>query len=209
MTITRQAHILFASTNAGKIREAQAAAAQLCLEVISPEQAISAGYARSTRIPVVEENAATYEGNARLKADAFFEWCGLPSLADDTGLEVEILGRAPGLYSARYAGAGATSAKNRAKLLEVMAGKANRQARFYSCLVLKQAPARYLVAEGAIAGEIACKESGQGGFGYDNVFVVNGFSETLAVLKEREVSVVTHRIAALRALVDKIKASTL
>src|SRR5665811_102848 len=120
--------------------------------------------------PDVDETGNTFEANAILKATAAVEATGLPSLADDTGLEVAALDGGPGVHTARYAGVDATFADNIAKLLEELAGVDDRSARFVTVVALVFPDGTHVVAEGSIEGRIAECERGTGGFGYDPVF---------------------------------------
>ncbi len=192
--------LLFASTNKGKLVEVREIAREFGITIVSPSE-ICGG----KDVPEVEESAATYKGNAQLKGEAFMKWSGLPSLSDDTGLEVEALGGRPGVFSARYAGPRADPKKNIEKLLEVLKKEQNRKARFYSYLYLSDPHKPSRSAEGVLSGSIAKTPEGGGGFGYDSVFLVEGHNKTLASLKESGVKVETHRIKALRALFAKLK----
>jgi XTP/dITP diphosphohydrolase len=140
---------------------------------------------RPDDVPDVEETGDTLVANARLKAQALVAATGLPALADDTGLEVEALGGAPGVYSARYAGAAATYADNVAKLLKAMAGKKDRRACFKTVALARWPDGAELVAEGVVNGTIAEAPTGHGGFGYDPVFVpAEGDGRSFAELAE-------------------------
>ncbi|MEZ6184204.1 MAG: RdgB/HAM1 family non-canonical purine NTP pyrophosphatase [Planctomycetota bacterium] len=153
----------------------------------------------------VDETGATLEANADLKARGYALATGCFCVADDTGLEVDALGGEPGVYSARYAGPEATYADNRAKLLEALravpAGR--RQARF-RCVVSLANPAGEILArgEGVLEGVILEKARGDGGFGYDPIFAVDG--KTLAEISEAEKNALSHRAAALVALRPRI-----
>lgn len=156
---------------------------------------------RPPEVPDVEESGETLEDNARLKAVALAEATGLPAIADDTGLEVAALGGAPGVYSARYAGPGATYASNCAKLLSELTGAADRSARFRTVALVRFPDGRELVAEGAVDGRIAPFARGEGGFGYDPVFVPDeGDGRTFAEMSAAEKHAVSHRGRAFRAL---------
>lgn len=206
----KPALIMFASTNRGKFAEVAAACRSRGIRALMPddlakEAAAGAVMSRISAPPQVEESACTYFENAKLKADAFFSWGGLPSLADDTGLEVQALGGRPGIHSARFAGEQGNMALNIKKLLETLERleqqeRVSRRARFVCTLVLAAGRAGWLSAEGSIEGEIAVEPSGAGGFGYDSVFIVDGFGATLSALKEKGVYVKTHRLAALENL---------
>jgi XTP/dITP diphosphohydrolase len=138
---------------------------------------------RPPEVPDVDETGETLLDNARLKAVALVEATGLPAVADDTGLEVDALGGAPGVYSARYAGEHATYADNVAKLLEALAGKKERTARFRSVALARWPDGAEQFAEGVVNGTIALSPRGEGGFGYDPVFVPDeGDGRTFAEL---------------------------
>lgn len=152
--------------------------------------------------PDVEETGETLEGNAVLKASAVMEATGLPSLADDTGLEVSVLDGLPGVRSARYAGPDATFADNRRKLLAEMDGVADRSARFVTVVALMFPDGALVTAEGEVAGRIAESERGTGGFGYDSVFEVDGV--TLAEMGTEDKNRLSHRARALVTLGEKL-----
>jgi XTP/dITP diphosphohydrolase len=163
---------------------------------------------RPADVPDVVEDADTLEGNARLKAVALVTATGLPAVADDTGLEVEALGGAPGVHSARYAGEEGDAVRNVAKLLAELAGRpdpADRRARFRTVALLRWPDGRELVAEGTVEGAIAPARSGDGGFGYDPVFVPDGAGgRTFAELTLPEKQAVSHRGRAFRALAAQL-----
>lgn len=155
----------------------------------------------------VEETADTLEGNARLKAEAVMAATGELAVADDTGLEVNALGGRPGVYAARYAGPDATYADNVAKLLDELAGvpHAERRARFRTVAVAAFPDRREIVAEGAVEGTIVDARRGDGGFGYDSVFVPDdGDGRTFAEMTQAEKAAVSHRGRALRSLAARL-----
>ena len=192
--------IVFASTNPGKLAEMRELAAPTGVVILSPAEARP-----GVSPPAVDETATTYLGNARLKAAAIASWSGLPALGDDTGLEVEALNGAPGLITARYAGAGCPMARNIEKLLSALCGESNRRADFVCALSLAIAPGRYLEVEERLAGEIALEAAGDGGFGYDGVFVLPEYGRTLAELKGAAVPVQTHRARAMASLMQRLR----
>lgn len=196
---TKGSRYLFASMNSGKLVEVREVAARFGLTVLSPRELKAA-----EAPPDVEESADTYRGNALLKAEAYARWSGMPAFADDAGLEVEALQGAPGVWSARYAGEAADPEKNIQKLLKNLAGVSNRTAAFRSLICLFSEAEGVKVAEGFLHGRIAEEPAGKGGFGYDSVFIVDGYTETLAELKERNVPVKTHRILALEKLFSEL-----
>ena len=127
---------------------------------------------RPSSVPDVEESGETLLDNARLKARALVVATGEPAIADDTGLEVEALGGRPGVYSSRYAGEGASYADNVAKLIEALAGTdGSRRARFRTVAVAAWPDGREVAVEGVVDGTIASEPSGEGGFGYDPLFI--------------------------------------
>jgi XTP/dITP diphosphohydrolase len=153
----------------------------------------------------VEETGSTLEENARLKAVALCEATGIAALADDTGLEVEALGGAPGIYSARYSGESATYASNIAKLIGELSTETNRRARFVTCALAHFPDGSEVVAEGSVSGEIATLPRGTQGFGYDPVFVPEtGDGRTFAEMTPEEKHSLSHRGLAFRLLVSRL-----
>jgi XTP/dITP diphosphohydrolase len=156
---------------------------------------------RPADIPDVEETGTTLEENALLKARAVCAASGLPAIADDTGLEVAALGGAPGVYTARFAGEGATYAQNVAKLLRELDGVSNRRATFRAVAAVTFPDGRELVAEGRMEGTIADAARGSHGFGYDPVFIPDdGDGRTFAEMTSAEKHATSHRGRSLRAL---------
>jgi XTP/dITP diphosphohydrolase len=151
----------------------------------------------------VDEPYGTLRENAVHKARAVVTFTGLTALADDTGLEVEALGGAPGVYTARYAGPGATYADNVAKLLSELDGIDERSARFRTVVALVGTDGTTVTAEGALDGRIAQAPRGAHGFGYDPVFeVAERGDRTLAELPEDEKNQISHRARALHRLAE-------
>ena len=151
---------------------------------------------RPSEVPDVVEDADTLVGNARLKAAAICAATGRAAVADDTGLEVDALGGAPGVFAARYAGEGVTYADNRAKLLAELAGVAepDRTARFTTVAMVVRPDGSETVVEGVCEGLIAPVERGARGFGYDAVFVpVDGDGRTFAEMSDAEKNAISHR----------------
>jgi XTP/dITP diphosphohydrolase len=162
---------------------------------------------RPEHVPDVVEDADTLVGNARLKAVALVEATGMPAIADDTGLEVDALGGAPGVFTARFAGVGATYADNRQKLLLELAGvpEPERGARFVTVAIVVWPDGRELAVEGSCAGTISATERGERGFGYDAVFVPDdGDGRTFAEMSDAEKHALSHRGRAIRALVAEL-----
>jgi XTP/dITP diphosphohydrolase len=155
-------------------------------------------------IAEIEETDETFEENATIKAVAVSQICDGWVIADDSGLEVDALGGAPGVYSARYSGKGATDAENNALLLknlENVRGK-NRRARFRCVIVLARAGHKFAVFDGAVEGSIAKQPRGGGGFGYDPLFVPEGFVKTFGELPAELKNRLSHRAMALEKLRD-------
>ncbi len=149
----------------------------------------------------VVEDADTLEGNARLKARAVCAAAGAPAFGDDTGLFVDALGGAPGVWSARYAGEAASYADNREKLLAALDGTAERRAAFRTALVVAWPDGDELVVEGACCGSISAAERGAGRFGYDPVFVPDdGDGRTFGEMQPSEKNAISHRARAFAAL---------
>lgn len=146
----------------------------------------------------VVENAKTFEGNALKKAREMGVASGLWTLADDSGLEVEALNNAPGVYSARYAGEPCDYTANNAKLLLELTGKLNRRARFRCVIALRAPDGREWTVEGRCEGHISQAGRGTKGFGYDPLFVPEGYSETFAELDSATKNSLSHRGNALR-----------
>jgi XTP/dITP diphosphohydrolase len=156
-----------------------------------------------TEVPDVAETGETLEENARIKARALADALGLLALADDTGLEVDALHGAPGVYSARYAGEHASYTDNVAKLLRELEGvdASLRTARFTTVAIARGPDGTEVIARGEVAGRIEARPRGAGGFGYDPVFVpVDGDGRSLAELTPEEKHAVSHRGRAFRAL---------
>jgi XTP/dITP diphosphohydrolase len=148
--------------------------------------------------PEVIEDAPTLEGNALLKARSVCAIIGLPAIADDSGLEVAALGGAPGVYTARFSGPGATYETNVAALLAALVGVEDRSARFRTVVALATPEGEEVMVSGELAGSISDAPRGDGGFGYDPIFLVDG--ETLSELGVDRKNEISHRARAIRAL---------
>ena len=192
--------IVLASANAGKVREFQALFDGSDFEIIA-----ASGLGGALE---VAETGQSYCENALLKARSYATAFGLPALADDSGLEVNALGGAPGIHSARYGGP-ALDDRGRAALvieqLEQMAG-APRSARFQCALVLYTPDGRTWYGDGRCAGRIAVEPRGHGGFGYDPIFLLPELGRTMAELSEAGKNQISHRSRALTALQAAIRA---
>lgn len=149
----------------------------------------------------IPETADTLEGNALLKARYIKEKFGYDCFADDTGLEVEVLNGAPGVYSARYAGPGHDAEANMNKLLKEMEGKENRKARFRTVIALILDNKEYLF-EGIVNGTIIAEKTGSEGFGYDPIFVPENCTETFAEMGNDMKNKISHRAEATRKLTN-------
>jgi len=188
--------VIVATGNRGKLAEIRAALGFAGLVFVTAEDLGAGGLA-------VEETGTTFEQNARLKAHAYRDAFGMSALADDSGLEADALAGEPGVYSSRYSGADATDADNNVKLLAALEGvpAAARTARFRSVIVLADADGTETVAAGACEGTIGFEPRGDGGFGYDPLFLPDAVpGRTMAELDMAEKNAISHRGAALRAL---------
>ncbi|HHJ40434.1 MAG: non-canonical purine NTP pyrophosphatase [Methylothermaceae bacteria B42] len=189
--------IVLASGNTGKIREIQALLLPRNIRVL-PQSAFA--------ITEAAETAPTFVENALIKARNASKYSGLPALADDSGLEVDALNGAPGIYSARYAGSEAGTQANNLKLLEALEGFEgdNRRARFRCVLVYLRHPydPSPIIAQGVWEGVIAKTLQGEGGFGYDPLFYLPDLGKTAAELSPEEKNKLSHRGMALRQLLE-------
>lgn len=152
----------------------------------------------------IEETALTLEGNARLKAIHVFENYGFSCFADDTGLEVEALNGQPGVFSARYAGEPVNAENNIDKLLKELEGKTNRKAQFRTSICLLLNNEEYYF-DGICKGEITIERRGTNGFGYDPVFIPEGYACTFAEMSEIEKNKISHRGLAIKKLTEFLK----
>ena len=152
----------------------------------------------------IPETADTLQGNALIKARHIYEKFGFDCFADDTGLEVEALDGAPGVYSARYAGEECDSEANMQKLLHNLTGKSNRNAQFRTVIALI-INGEELLFNGIVKGTIATEKKGDSGFGYDPVFVPEGYSESFAQMSGEMKNSISHRFRATQQLSDYLK----
>jgi XTP/dITP diphosphohydrolase len=192
--------IVLASNNPGKVREFNQLLSDAELEVV-PQSTFS--------VPEIEETGLTFVENAILKARNAAQHTGLPAIADDSGLEVDALGGAPGIYSARYAGAGASDLDNLEKLLDALrdVDDAQRSARF-QCLMVYMRHAQDptpRIFQGTWEGRILRQPHGSGGFGYDPVFLVPEVNRASAELPPEVKNRLSHRGQALRQLVSSLR----
>ena len=153
----------------------------------------------------VEETGTTLEENALLKARTIQAICHIPTLADDTGLMVDALGGAPGVYSARYAGEEHNDASNRALLLKNLQNEQNRNAHFATVIAIVYPSGDFITSKGRVEGEILREERGNEGFGYDSLFYSYELKKTFAEASQEEKNSVSHRGRALRAMLEKLQ----
>lgn len=184
--------VLAATTNPGKIGEITRILSGAGISVISPAEL---GLALD-----VAEDGLSFADNAVAKALAWRRFSGMPSLADDSGLCVDALGGRPGVHSARFAGAGAGDRENYELLLRLMAGVEDRRARFVCVVALALSEDAVVTAEGQCEGVILTAPAGEGGFGYDPVFLHPESGRTFAQLEDDEKNALSHRGRALEAL---------
>jgi XTP/dITP diphosphohydrolase len=193
-----RATLVVASGNAGKLRELGILLQHVELTLRS--------IAEYPGAPLVEESGATYRENALIKALAAARHTGLAALADDSGIEVDALGGAPGVRSARFAGEPGDDRRNVAKLLRRMRGVpvGDRGARFVCAIVVAKPDGRSLSVEGRCEGEIAFEPTGERGFGYDPIFFIPSLRLTLAQVSEKEKNRISHRAKACAELGSRL-----
>ncbi len=189
--------LIIASNNSGKIKEIKDIFKNKFDEIISMKEA-------GCNIDVVEDGTTFFE-NAFKKARTISEFTQSVALSDDSGLVVDALNGAPGIYSARYGGENTNDEKNIDKLLLNMKDVKNRQARFVSCVVLYFPEGKFLSAVGTAEGEILYERKGEGGFGYDPVFYSYELKKSFAEASVEEKNKISHRGKALRLLYKKLK----
>ena len=190
--------LVLASKNEKKLREMDEILSALGIEVISEAQA---------GVDVdVEETGTTFEENSLLKARAVMEASGLPAIADDSGLCVDALGGAPGVYSARYGGPGLDDVGRYRLLLENMKGQMPRTAKFVSVITCCFPNGDVITARGECPGTIAFAPMGEGGFGYDPVFFIPSLKKTFAQLTPEEKNAISHRGKALEKFQAELEA---
>ena len=185
--------LVFATHNTHKLREVRA---------MLPDGLKLVGLTDLGRTDPLPETSDTLEGNALQKARYVKEHYGYDCFADDTGLEVDALHGAPGVYSARYAGEDCDSAANVRKLLAALDGVADRRARFRTVIAFVTDGGQEYLFEGEVGGHIATEEHGAGGFGYDPIFTPDGYDRTFAQLSADEKNAISHRGRAVRRFVD-------
>lgn len=197
--IKMKSRIVFATGNAGKIKEIQMIMADTGMEVISMKEA---------GINVdIEENGSTYEENALIKARAVAAFTNDIVMADDSGLEVDALNKEPGVFSARYLGEDTPYSIKNAEIIKRLDGvpKEKRSARFVCVIAAVLPDRRELTTRATIEGRIGYEEKGSNGFGYDPIFYVPQFEKTTAELTEQQKNEISHRGKALRLMKEELK----
>lgn len=191
--------LLAATTNRHKVQEFQKILADLKERINIVTQDTIRNF------PEIEENGTTFEENSIKKATEASAYADMAAFADDSGLVVEALGGAPGVYSARYAGEGASDSDRIAKLLKEMQGITDRRAKFVCAATIAYRGKKVACFVGEIKGTIAEAPSGSNGFGYDPVFIPEGFSKTFAELTDSEKNEISHRGRAMRKLAEYLR----
>ncbi|OHW61848.1 Non-canonical purine NTP pyrophosphatase [Andreesenia angusta] len=190
--------LILSTGNVNKLREIKEILAGMDFEVVSKDEM---GYSDIE----VEETESDLSGNAIKKAKAIWEQTGEIVMADDTGLFVDALGGEPGVYSARYAGENSDDSQNRAKLLGKLEGKSDRRAKFITSIALVLCDGSVEVIEGECGGKIAEAERGSRGFGYDSVFIPEGYDATFAELSSDVKNSISHRARAIEKLKERLE----
>jgi len=199
MSKITQNKIVLASGNAGKVREINKLLSDHGIEVV-PQTEFG--------VPEAIEDGLTFVENALKKARHAAKLTGLPAIADDSGIEVDALGKRPGIYSARYSGEGATDAKNNEKMLAELKDVAeeNRTARYWCVMVYLESEndPTPIITQGSLEGVIMTAPQGNGGFGYDPIFWLPEQKCAAAELSMEEKNKISHRAIALNALAEKL-----
>lgn len=194
--------LVIASANAGKIRELQSSLKELDITVIPQEE---------LNIPDIEETGLSFVENSILKARNASALSGLPAIADDSGLEVDFLKGAPGIYSARFSGENATDALNREKLLSLLADvpASERSARYQTVIVFMRhsTDPTPIICQGTWEGQISTEERGSNGFGYDSIFFLPDRNCHAAELDDNTKQKLSHRGKAMSAFLQQLRAS--
>lgn len=188
--------IVLASNNNDKLREIREILEGSDIQIISQREAGCDFEA--------EENGLSFQENARIKAVAAMEATGLPAVADDSGLEVSALDGAPGIYSARYGGEGLSYDFKCRMILDELSGFEDRSARFVCSVVCVFPNGDEICAEGIVDGSIGMTPEGNGGFGYDPIFVPEGSVHSIACLSDQEKNAISHRGKAFRDFAEKL-----
>jgi XTP/dITP diphosphohydrolase len=194
--------LVFASNNQHKLQEVR----QILPDYITVVSLRDIGFCQE-----IDETGLTLEDNSALKAQTIWQWITASQLsldvdgvfADDTGLEIAALAGQPGVRTARWAGEECNDIANRRKALEMLEGEQNRQAQFRTVVTLIT-PQSTLQVEGIVRGRISTQEEGEGGFGYDPVFIPEGYNQTFASLPAEVKNYISHRARAMQALKEKL-----
>lgn len=184
--------LVFATHNPGKLKEVR--------EMLAPKYEVVGLHDLNDHEDIIED-APTLEGNAIIKAHTVWQRHGLPCFSDDTGLEIDALNGAPGVYSARYAGPAKDPQDNMDKVLHELEGINDREAQFRTAVAL-QWNGKYKIFEGIVRGSIATERRGAKGFGYDPIFIPEGFPTSFAQMDAAAKNAISHRGRAIKALVD-------
>ncbi len=192
--------IIAATQNVHKIKEMEAITKKFGMEIISQKE-VGLG-----AVDIVEDGDS-FEENSAIKAKTICRMTGKPAIADDSGLAVDVLNGAPGIYSARYAGEDADDSKNNAKLLNALreVPAAERTGKYVSVITIVFPDGRTLVARGECTGKLLFAPRGEGGFGYDPLFVPDGSDKTFAQMTEEEKNKISHRAKALSRLKELLE----
>ena len=189
--------IIIASGNKGKIKEVRNIFSNSTFEIISLEEI---GYNEE-----IEENGNSFEENAFIKADTIYNKYKLPVIADDSGLSVEQLNGNPGVYSARYAGENATYDDNNKKLISELENLPKPHLAKFNCYAVYVDDKNRIAVSGELPGEIISEYKGSNGFGYDPIFKVDGYIETLAEMSLEDKNKISHRAKAFEQLKEKLE----
>ncbi len=191
--------MILASRNKGKIREIGEILEKFGMETVSRDDA---GIDKFE----VEETGETFEENSYIKAKAILDVAGAPTIADDSGIEVDAIGGDPGVYSARFAGPGCTPHDNNVKLLALLKDvpEEKRTARFVSVITMLFPDGEKIVARGECEGKVAFEMRGENGFGYDPLFIPEGYDITFGEMAPEEKNKISHRAKSLFKLEEKI-----
>lgn len=194
--------ILLASNNSHKLQEFNQifkSKFEDLIEIIAPNSLLN-------ELLEIDENGADFHSNALLKAKGFFDAVKIPVMADDSGLEVDILNGEPGIYSARYSGENATDASNRQKLIRILSEKGQEKypAQF-RCVICYYDGKYEFYSEGIIRGNIILEERGNNGFGYDPIFIPEMYDKTFAELPEATKNQLSHRAKAIENIIEIFK----
>ncbi len=184
--------LVFATHNPGKLKEVR--------EMLAPKYEVIGLHDLNDHEDIIED-APTLEGNAIIKAQTVWQRHGLPCFSDDTGLEIDALNGAPGVYSARYAGPAKDPQDNMDKVLHELEGINDRGAQFRTAVAL-QWNGEYKIFNGIVRGSIATERRGAKGFGYDPIFIPEGFPTSFAQMDAAAKNAISHRGRAIKALVD-------